>query len=324
MIYEYALSPSSPGADSCDCTRDARTASNGLGLLRASGQIYNEAIPFLYASDFFSIICGYINVALEHEQHGMTLVKWIDPVLCRHTNLDRVDIDCVPHNALQLIKNLKVDFVNLALQYEDKDDWDFVSCTAKFLRVIQQVCTILKYCVQLQYLEIDLSFTCTLGDIELMASLIEPIKLLRGIKEPSVTIFGFQYDRYFNEYGGEPRWHLTDEFEDYLEHLLMSPHGTPTPPSNGIKIFHDSWEMSDLDLPGCVKEKMNRDESEKAVANNDAELIPNYLRDVYGTDDLEALHGGLPDRWQIWLQSEVRDLSMQSMLKISNADKAQA
>jgi hypothetical protein len=30
-----------------------------------------------------------------------------------------------------------------------------------------------------------------------------------------------------------------------------------------------------------------------------------YLHDVYGTKDLEALHGGMPERWQVWLESEV-------------------
>jgi hypothetical protein len=29
-----------------------------------------------------------------------------------------------------------------------------------------------------------------------------------------------------------------------------------------------------------------------------------YLRDVYETEDLEALHGGMPERWQVWLNSE--------------------
>jgi hypothetical protein len=33
--------------------------------------------------------------------------------------------------------------------------------------------------------------------------------------------------------------------------------------------------------------------------------IRNYLRDVYGTKDFEALQGGMPKKWQIWLNSEV-------------------
>jgi hypothetical protein len=38
---------------------------------------------------------------------------------------------------------------------------------------------------------------------------------------------------------------------------------------------------------------------------NEELFMRRYLRDVYGTEDIEALHGGMPERWQVWLNSEV-------------------
>jgi len=41
------------------------------------------------------------------------------------------------------------------------------------------------------------------------------------------------------------------------------------------------------------------------MKQSDEQYMRRYLRDVYGTEDLEALHGGMPERWQVWLNSEV-------------------
>jgi hypothetical protein len=311
IIYEYALSAYCPDARSCGCTGRIYRDASGLGLLRASGRVYNEAIPFLYASDLFGITCGFKRDHFGENEDEFN-VSWIQPSLYRYGCLDRLDLTHVPHNALHLIRNLEIDFVNETLLYEDEDIWDFVSCTERYLHTITQVCTTLKDCVQLQYLDISLSFACKLDDIDYMASLVEPIKLLRGIKDPNVTVLGYQYGRDldFNEtIGPEPRWHLTSEFKHYLEQLLVSPHGTPSPPIDGPEVFLDSYEASEVDPRELVLEETNPKEPEDAFVDDDAELMSNYLRDVYGTDDQEALHGGLPVRWQIWLHSEVRNLS---------------
>ena len=38
---------------------------------------------------------------------------------------------------------------------------------------------------------------------------------------------------------------------------------------------------------------------------SDEQFMRRYLRDVYGTEDIEELHGGMPEHWQVWLNSEV-------------------
>jgi hypothetical protein len=41
------------------------------------------------------------------------------------------------------------------------------------------------------------------------------------------------------------------------------------------------------------------------MEQSDEQYMRRYLRDVYGTEDLEALHGSMPDaRWEVFLNPD--------------------
>lgn len=46
---------------------------------------------------------------------------------------------------------------------------------------------------------------------------------------------GFQITRGFVTRETQPRWYLTDKYSEYLEDLMSSPHGTPTPLDESFK-----------------------------------------------------------------------------------------
>jgi hypothetical protein len=322
IIYRYVFSTDCTDLEDCSCIRHSQRSKSGLGLLRTSGRIYNEAVPVLYGSDMFGIQAGYAETDLEAGN-----VTWLEPTIYRQTTFDQQAIRSLPHNALHLIQNLEIEFVNDTMVYPNEREWSFIVCTNKFEHIIHQLCTLLKDCTQLNCLDISISFGCKFADIDYMARLVEPIKMLRGIKNPTLTVHGYQYVEGFL-LPTEPRWHLHHEFEDFLNDLLKSPHGTPTPPSDSLEVFHDSFENEDGDLPGSIPRKYvllggvwdddgdDGDDDAEPYMDTDQEMV-NYLQDVYGTDDLEALHGGLPARWQIFLNSEVRNKVSKSVLSLT-------
>ncbi len=127
-----------------------------------------------------------------------------------------------------------------------------------------------------------------------MARLIEPIKMLRGIRDPNVTVYGFQ--RYISN---EPRWDLTEEYADYLRQLLMSPHGTPGISDDGIEVFEDFFASPEL-----ATNSIDPNEVTDLSVDPDVEeaMIAEYLQDVYNTKDRAALQGSLTGdpEWSTW------------------------
>ncbi len=232
----------------CNCTKEDRRSKSGIALLRTCGKIYNEVLPMLYGSEVFGISLGY-EVSFDECKENF---EWPDPVFYRQTAFGRQTIIRLPHNALSLIQNLELNFTDAATLWQTKMFRDFFSITNKLLRHISQVCANLEDSVQLQRLDINLSFSSKFSDIEHMTRLFEPIKKLRGIQDPNISVCGYQLTDYDSSTRpsnsqDEPRWCLTDEFTEYLEGLLMSSHGTPTLPSDGVEVFEDDYECSEID-----------------------------------------------------------------------------
>lgn len=182
-------------------------------------------------------------------------------------------------DVLGFVRNLRIDIENL----------DYESGPGTILKVIVKLCGKLKDNTQLQNLNINIIFLSHFQDIDVMAYAIEPIKTLRGIRNPNIVVYGHDNDDF-----REPRWDLTDEYLSYLQQLLMSPHGTPCISADGITVFED---FESLDLADDI------DSTELADPSTDtAHEESEYLTTVYNTDDGTALHGGMPERWKIWLE----------------------
>jgi hypothetical protein len=305
IIYEDVLSHDcSSYVHACSCTKEDRRSKSGIALLRTCGRIHNEVVPLLYKSEIFGISLGYEAPFDGVEEN----VEWLDPVFYRQTTFGRQTITRLPHNAFRLIQNLELNFTDETMLWKDQSMSNFCASTDRLMQNVSQVCANLQDSVPLQYLDINLCFCCKFSDIDYMARLLEPIKKLRGIKDANITVCGYQFTDIDLQYSllnqhGELRWGLTDEFTEYLEELLMSPYGTPAPPSDGLEVFDDEYECSEPD----------NDIPRNAVGPNywnglpadEEHLMRGYLRDVYGTEDIEALQGGMPERWQVWLNSEV-------------------
>jgi hypothetical protein len=269
VIYGYALTAT---------PRSHRKAETGLGLLPSSSQIYEETAATLYESQLF----------------GITFDTGLDVFEYRHMKPG----DMAPHGgsrieivSLDRLKNLHIYFKSVHPGTGPK----------RLQKGILQLCNCLRSSARLQYLDINIEFMCEFNDIEDMSRLLDPIKMLRGISDTEITVYGYQFER-----GEEPRWDLTDEYSTYLQQQLMSPHDAPTPSDDGIPVFEDLFEPPDL-------EDDSRDPSDKVtfqtvdprqrstVSTEDDVRISLYLRDVYNTTDRMALHGNMPERWQVWL-----------------------
>jgi hypothetical protein len=251
IIYEDVLfHDCSTYVQACTCTKEDRRSKSGIALLRTCGRIHNEIIPLLYESEVFGISLGY---EVSFDGVDEETVEWLDPVFYRQTTVGRQTISRLPHNAFRLIQNLELNFTDEATVWQTKTSWNFFASTDRLLWNISEICANLQDSVQLQHLDINLSFCCKFGDIDYMARLLEPIKKLRGINDPHINVCGYQFTdvatRVVANLGysapgqhSEPRWGLTDEFTEYLQELLMSPHDTPTPPSSGLEVFEDDHE----------------------------------------------------------------------------------
>jgi hypothetical protein len=316
IIYEYALSVEScPHTEVCSCIKEERRARNPVALLRTCGSIYNEAVPFLYRSELFGISVGYEKPIYRDEP-----VEWIDPIFYRQTLFDRQIITRLPRNAFRLIQNLELKLTNDTMRWSDEEQFPFVACTDIFLQAITQICSFLSDSDQLQYLDINLTFACKFADIDYMTQLLEPIKMLRSIRDPNITVYGHQHGQkgitwldWNHDHPHEPRWCLTEEYTEYLQDLLRSPHGTPTLPSDGLQVFGDCndspelLENADMNIWKDEVDGLIFDWDSMPAERREAEeqSMRNYLRDMYGIEDLKALQGGMPKQWQIWLNSEV-------------------
>jgi hypothetical protein len=197
----------------------------------------------LYESEVFGISVG-CEVSYDG---GEETAEWLDPAFYRQTTFGRQTISRLPHNAFRLIQNLELNFANEGTWWQSQPILNLSASVDRLLQNINHICANLQDSVQLQHLDITLSFGCAFDDISSMARLLEPIKNLRGINDPNITVYGYQsldmYPRSFpHNQPEEPRWGLTDEFTGYLQSLLMSPHGTPTPPSDGLEVFEDDFE----------------------------------------------------------------------------------
>jgi hypothetical protein len=229
----------------CNCTKEDRRSRSGLALLRTCGKIHNEIIPLLYESEIFGISVGY-NVSWEEPgKHN----EWEDPVFYRQTTFGQQTITRLPHNAFHLIQNLELNFTDEGRVWQNKPILAS-GTTDKFLHHMHQVCANLHNFVQLQRLDINLNFCCKIENLDSFALLLEPIKKLRGIENPTINACGYQITDVVNlippaKFHHEPRFTLTDEFNDYLEELLMSPHGTPAPPCDDLEVFNDDYDTSD-------------------------------------------------------------------------------
>jgi hypothetical protein len=143
-------------------------------------------------------------------------------------------------NFFGLIQNLQICFTNKPDKYHLESRYDFKLRSENLQRDILQLCSNLRESAQLRYLDISIHFICEFEDIDEMATVIEPIKVLRGIQNPNITVYGYQWGQ-----TREPRWDLTEEYANYLEQLLMSPHGTIVLSAYGIRVFEDSFEPSE-------------------------------------------------------------------------------
>lgn len=315
LIYQYVFSLDCPAHDrACKCIRKERRARSGVGLLRSSGIIYNESIPHPYTTEFFGIHLGYERAAYDYKAP----VRWVNPVFYRHVGVDHQPITLLPHNAFRLIRNLELDSINETLIYEIDTSWPLNACTDKFQLGMLELCTNLRDSVQLQHLDINISFACKFEDIDDMARLLAPIKILRNVRNPDITVYGYQYEKWIAD---SPRWDLTAEYANYLKELLMSPLGTTAPSADGIQVFKDCFESSESDEEDSEPDEEDSESDEGDLesdeensesdeqdpeAGEEEQVILNYLRDVYGTGDLQALHGGMPEQWRVWLDTDVR------------------
>ena len=201
-------------------------------------------ISLLYASEDFGISLGY-QVSLDGDE---TKIEWVDPMFYRQATFGRQTITRLPHNAFHLIQNLELNFADDAMASETAPVFDFLGRTSKLLRHIKQICANLEESFQLQRFDVNLSFCCKFDDIGNMVKLLEPIKKLRGISHPSITVCGYHFpDIVGLQYptlhqGSEPRWGLTDEFSRFMQGMLMSPHGSPMACNEGIEVFEDDYE----------------------------------------------------------------------------------
>ncbi len=213
---------------------------------------------------------------------------------------------------LRLIQNLEIEIKNDSLAFRVPDigeieEWpfnsgrEFVKQTDRYLRHIEWFCIHLTDSVQLQYLDIDLSLACKFSDIDYMACLLEPFKMLRGIRNAHITVKGFQFEK-----DADVRWRLTEEYTDYLERIFLCTEGTPTPPPEDLQIFDNCY----VDPSPELEEDEIEWRKNSSWQGEDLQNMRDYLRDVYGTEDEKALHGDLPERWQIWLNSDVSLLSL--------------
>lgn len=319
-IYGYALSPDCPAhTRACSCTKEERRASSAVSLLRTCSGIYSEVVSLLYRSEVFGISMGYVRPDYGDEEGP---VEWIDPFFYRQTAFDQQVINHLPYNALHLIENLELNFTNDTMRWSNETEFPFVMCNDIFLSAVTQICTLLKDSDQIQYLDINLTFGCKFGDIDYMARLLEPIKMLRGIRDPNITVYGYQNGQIQDGWPPhEPRWGLTDEFTEYLQELLMSPHNTPTPSSHGLPVFRDCYQNSELN---STESEISIDELRDAQAASSlfwpsiGQNSRNYLRDVYVTEEVDALEGGMPERWQMLLNSEVRIPTICGVLLLTN------
>lgn len=312
IIYEDVLfHDCSTYLQACSCTKEDRRSKSGIALLRTCGRIHNEVVPLLYESEVFGISLGWEVSRDGYEKN----VDWLDPIFYRQTNFGRQTVTRLPHNAFRLIQNLELNFTDEGRVWHTKITSDFFGNTNRLLRSIGQICANLEDSIQLNRLNINLSFCCRFNDIDYMTRLLEPIKKLRGIGDPNITVYGYQFSDIINPIPPqeEPRWGLTDEFAEYLEQLLMSPHGTRTLPSDELEVFEDDYVGFDQEEYHPWNEVGWQNIGNITIptdeAQTDDQFMKRYLRDVYGTEDIEALHGGMPERWQVWLNSEVSVLT---------------
>lgn len=330
IIYEYALSTDCEDERTCSCTKFYHQSRSGLALLRSSTGIYDEALPLLYKTPTFYIKLGYD----YHDCNDDASLTWEDAQIYLQGTLEPRLISSLPHNAFRLIQNLEIAFVNTTLRYREEREWPFFACTDKFLCHIKQLCGFLKESSQLQYLHISLSFGCLFSDIERMACLLVHIKELRGIREASVDVFGYQHvphpdgfqvTRGIGTRETEPRWYLTDKYSKYLEDLMSSPHGTPTPLDESFQVFDDifgpgygHWSR----YTGCRLRSYEDDSDASSELTPASSPVPssaslpfdqqtmNYLCDVYDTNDCEFLQGNMPSRWQKFLSFDVSYITL--------------
>lgn len=208
MIYEYVISVEqhTDGEDKA-----------GLGLLRTSSTIFKEIFPLLYQENPFGVEFGD---EIETAQYKYFKPRSNDPYkpIYAHMSLDILDF----------VRTLQI-----KIEYMD---WQTGPGT--ILRVLVQLCSKLRRNTQLQNLDIKITFVSHSHDIDVMAYVIEPIKTLRGIRNPNIFVDGHDYD--INNLG--LRWDLSDEYRDYLHQLVMSPHGAPCVSGDGITVFDDFYE----------------------------------------------------------------------------------
>ncbi|KFY92277.1 hypothetical protein V498_05060 [Pseudogymnoascus sp. VKM F-4517 (FW-2822)] len=222
MIYEYAISVEQ------HTDGEAKT---GLGLLRTSSMIFKETFPLLYQHNPFGVEFGD---RLETAQYKYYKPRSNDPYkpIYAHMSLD----------ILHFVRNLEI-----KIEYMD---WQTGPGT--ILRLLVQLCNKLRRNIQLQNLDINITFVSHSYDIDVMAYVIGPIKTLRGVRNPNIFVDG--YDHTIDRIG--VRWDLTDEYRDYLHQLVMGPHGAPCVSEDGITMFDDFYEEVELEDDNGSKEGM--------------------------------------------------------------------
>ena len=278
---------------------------NGLGLLQTCRVLYQECLPRLYQEDLFALSVGY-----QKDWGDNGTVAWIDPVFCVHLGVERQVIPNPPQNILHLARNLEINFVNDTLLYEDERYWPFVPCTEQYRLAIEQVCDKLQYCTQFQLLDITLIFGCKYADIGYMERLLDPFKLLRGIRQPRITVHGHEHGTVAQinhpfistklRLPAEPRWALNGDFAAFLESSMTLAHDESLPNAEETKIFVDCFQIPD-ETETVEEERLLAPLGLYGDANR---MMESYLRDVYNTDDPDFLNGNMPARWQRWLKKK--------------------
>ncbi|TAQ83529.1 hypothetical protein B7494_g8148 [Chlorociboria aeruginascens] len=130
---------------------------------------------------------------------------------------------------------------------------------------------------------------------------------------------------------------LAPGIKAHIQELMQSPEGTPTPPFPEIPMFeviNDTYYSDNIySVPNLNPVDFNilapsesdydseADEAEALEIQSEEDMIPNsglphrpdeyiqymkgYMLEMYGTDDLTALHGtGMPSKWREWLDNE--------------------
>lgn len=232
--------------------------------------IFKEAISLLYQSHLFGAEFNDKNMTLKY--------KYFKP---GRMEPPQVVSTCISPNVLGFVQNFRIDI----------EDWNCASSPGTVLKALVKVCSKLQDNTQLQNLDINITFMSYFDDVNTMAYAMEPIKTLRGIRNPSIAVYGHE-----NAKRTEPRWDLTDEYLSYLQQLLMSPHGTPCISAYEIAVFEDLFEPLE-------SADNTIDSTELADLSTDTTLQElEYLKTMYNTEDRTALHGGMPGRWKVWLE----------------------